>query len=70
MPYFVQENGGERPNAMHANNCSLVRQQKEEEGFSDKPSQTKTKPPNALYAKYPISFFWGGHSQNDLTIKK
>lgn len=50
------------------NNCSLDIREK---GSSDNPPQTKMKPPNALYAKYSISFFWGGHSQNDLTtIKK
>lgn len=52
------------------NNCSLDIREKKRDLLTI-PPQTKMKPPNALYAKYSISFFWGGHSQNDLTtIKK
>lgn len=63
--------GDKYSNTMHINNCSLEVRHKKEKGFSDNPPpQTKIKPPNALYAKYSISFFWGGHSQNDLAIIK
>lgn len=56
-------------NAMH-NNCSLVRHRKKRDFVTIPPPETKIKPPNALYAKYPLASFWGGHSQNDSTIKK
>lgn len=69
---FIKVYGDKYSNAMRINNCSLVRHKKEKGSSDNPPKQTnKQKPPNALYAKYSISFFWGGHSQNDLTtIKK
>lgn len=69
---FIRVYDDKYSNAMHINNCSLVRhKRKKKRDFQTPPPQTKIKPPNALYAKYSISFFWGGHSQNDLTtIKK
>lgn len=55
---FIRVYGDKYPNAMHINNCSLVRHKREKKrDFLTTPPQTKIKPPNALYAKYSISFF-------------
>lgn len=67
---FIRVYGDKYSNAMRYQQL-FPRYKRKEKGSSDNPPQTKMKPPNALYAKYSISFFWGGHSQNDLTtIKK